>query len=181
MKCPKCGKVSKRDFCIYCGYKEDGTYIRNKQAEETLMELYFGEDFDKVTFNNNLFSSILLGPLYFIRYKLFFIGIFFTLLDSICNFIVLEISTMTITSGTTTLIRLFYFIFERLFWATLNNIIVFSSYEKKLQKIKLQHSNDYKDIIYEKSKKKTISYFILIFIIMIILSFYLYFHNLIYT
>ena len=177
MNCPKCGKTSKSDFCIYSGYKEDGTYIKNKPAEETLLELYFDEDFEKFSFNKNWILSFLLGPLFFIRYKVILPGILFTIIDSLCNFFILEISTMTLTSGFTILVRLFYFIFERLLWCTMNNILLTYFIEKKLERIKIENPDNYKSIIFEKSNHRTISYFFIIFIFILLLILRICFHN----
>ena len=66
MKCPKCGKDNKKDFCMFCGYIPDkDTYIdKNKKGETTLLETYLGDKYDKIVRNKNWLPRLIFGPLY---------------------------------------------------------------------------------------------------------------------
>ncbi len=58
MKCPNCKKKMKRNFCIYCGYMNNGNFINNKPfvIKETDLELFLGKRFDVINRNKNLFT-----------------------------------------------------------------------------------------------------------------------------
>ena len=154
MKCPNCKKKMKRNFCIYCGYMNNGNFINNKPfvIKGTDLELFLGKRFDVINRNKNLFTVFLLGPFYFCFNRLILLGVLAFFLDIfyyILFFIIMKILFPLFSD--------FYmpiaFFINRLFYLAMANFICLRLLNLKIMKIKKKYPDNYQDILIRKSEE----------------------------
>lgn len=181
MTCPNCGRKSKKNFCIFCGYMNNGNTINKTKSPDSDLEIYLNYDYDKIVRNNTYLSTFLLGPLYLCYKNYFLVGIVLEILD-ICAFVLANylISFINIGFGLfslSTILIILYIIFRFIFWMTFDNLIYIALINKKIAKLKKIYKTDYKEIIANDKKRDN---FILplsviaLFILFIILLFLIY-------
>lgn len=141
MKCPNCGmNMSKKGYCMYCGYMNNGVVIDTKKAEHaTSLELYFGEHYDKYTRNQNWFISGILGPTYLLCHKQYFVGLLLILFDTFLSLFVITINTALMATS----FNIVYWFINRVLWATINNMIYIKLTERKLIHYQEKHPEDF--------------------------------------
>ena len=149
MKCPKCGKENKKNYCMYCGYMfEKDTYIdKNKTGEANLIETYLGYNYDKIVRNKNWFSRLILGPLY-ISIKGFIIpGLLLFFLDLFLFYCCFLFNDYFPLPGFGGILNILLIIFNRVLWMSIDNIIYLKLLDRKLNKIKDNNPNNYRELI----------------------------------
>ena len=149
MKCPKCGKNIKKNYCMFCGYMLDtGNYIdKNKKGEVTLLETYLGYKYDRIVRNKNWLSTLLLGSLY-ISVKGFMIqGLLLFLLDLFLFYCFFTFNNYFPLPGFGLILNILLIITNRVIWMTLDNMIYIKLLERKLNKIKESNPDNYREII----------------------------------
>ena len=90
MKCPNCNFKMKRNFCTHCGYMTNGNFINTKKVQEdSLLELYFGKNYEKITSNNNYIVPFIIGPVYIFCHDFYIEGIILILIEYLISTIFL--------------------------------------------------------------------------------------------
>lgn len=178
MVCKNCGQKMNRDFCIFCGYMKNGSFIQKERKEIcNLLEIYLERDYHKVIRNETYFTTFLLGPLYLCYRKFFLTGFLLEILNVIIYIIVSYIASYLGPFSLLTMIT--YFFFEKFTWMTIDNMIYLYLLEKKLKKLKEKYKENYKEKIYKMEKKSILSFLIaillyLLMIVAVIIIYWLY-------
>lgn len=168
MVCKNCGQKMNRDFCIFCGYMKNGSFIQ-KEGKETLedLEIYLEEDYQKILRNETYFATFLLGPLYLCYRKFFLTGFLLEILNAFLYLVLIHVASYLGPFYLLTIIS--YFFLEKFVWMTIDNIIYLHLLEKKLKKIKEQYKESYKEKIYKIEKKSILSFIIAILLYLLII------------
>lgn len=146
MKCPKCGRKmihdQKHTFCLFCGYMDDGTIIKGKSEESKVsdVEIYLGKKYDKIYRNDTNLIIFLLGPFYFCYLKHLFLGVFCFFLNILIYYFV-----GSFTYQYRFLFFIATFLFLRVIYMTIANMIYLKLCDRKMKKIKLTSSDNYLD------------------------------------
>ena len=183
MKCPNCNFKMKRNFCTHCGYMTNGNFINTKKLQEdSLLELYFGKNYEKITSNNNYIVPFIIGPVYIFCHDFYIEGIILILIEYLISTIFLCFNHAFLYVYVVKLLNLMYFAFSRLIWATILNLIYEKLTLRRLKKIKEKDKN-YKETIQELYKKdnsllilKYIVFTPIFFIIFVEIISYIYSH-----
>ncbi len=148
MKCPRCGKRMKYDFCVHCGYMLNGNIIdTKKKIEASKLEKYMGNDYNISIYNENIKTVFFLGPLYFSYHNHFILG---TVLSVIDLFIIMKSKIIATTflntfislgAGSffldfTLITRIITFLISRFFYIVIANPLYFKITKKKVDKNK---------------------------------------------
>lgn len=177
MLCPKCGmKMSNKEYCFHCGYMLNGNYIdTKKKIPPSILELYFGEYYDKYSRNENWFVAGILGPTYIFCHGHYFIGLLLIILDSFVSLFFLIFNHSLLFYYMILLLNNIYWFCNRLLWATIGNMIYLKLKKAKLSKIKNKHYDYFQAEIrnmYSKDNKLIIlKYFIFGILFLIIFLF----------
>lgn len=133
MKCPKCGFKMKDNYCMHCGYMKNGNTISNKESNPSAsdLEIYLGDKFDTLYYNENTFLIFILGPLYFCYQSYILLGFLCLILDLVLYYLVMI--TSFCYSGLK-LIGLFFGL--RVLYMTVSNMICLKLYERRINKLK---------------------------------------------
>lgn len=180
MKCPKCNKEINKNYCMFCGYILDkDTFIdKNKTGETSLLELYFGDQFDKKVRKCEPFKRFILGPMY-IAIKGFIIeGLLFTFLDLALLYFIHIFNVNFPLPGFGKLFDYVLIFVNVIFCMTLDSILYIFLLKRKLERIKKKNPNNYLNIL-EKldiGKHDLINFLVIFFafITIILFIFYLY-------
>lgn len=158
MICPNCGRLSKRDFCIFCGYMKNGEYIKKCEKGDSDLEIYLGYDYDKIVRNKTSFMTFLLGPLYLCYKNYFLVGILLAILDLVFFIFAVYISSyMQIGFVSFSFLFILLYIFFRFtFWMTFDNLIYIYLIKRKIKKYKVVYKTKYKEIIANDKKRSNI-------------------------
>lgn len=171
MNCPNCGKNIKKNYCMFCGYMLDtGNFIdKNKKGEVTPLETYLGYSYDKIVRNKNWISTLILGPLY-IAVKGFMIqgGLLF-LLDLFLFYFFFTLNNYFPLPGFGLILNILLIITNRIIWMTIDNMIYVKLLENKLNKIKDNNPNNYREIIDNMSRSHNDIFSLIIVIGLLIL------------
>lgn len=178
MKCPKCGKENKKDFCMFCGYIPDkDTYIdKNKRGETTLLETYLGDNYDKIVRNKNWLPRLLFGPLYIFIKGFYIEGSLLYFLDLFLFYFCFTFNNYFPLPGFSSILNLLLIIANRVIWMALDNIIYIKLLENKLERIKIKYPDNYNEKIDSLEKKHSdfASFFFMVcFFTIIIIIIYL--------
>lgn len=182
MKCPKCGKEIKKNYCMYCGYILDKDIFinKNKKGEPTLLETYFGYDYDKIVRNKNFLPRLLLGPLYIGVKGFIWQGLGLFILDLFLFYCFYLFNVYFPLPGFGSILNFLLIIFNRVLWMSLDNIIYLKLLNIKLENIKRKNPNNYRELIDIEQRKHSdiLDFFLIICIIFIvIISLYLIYMN----
>ena len=95
MICPNCGKKSNNnDFCMFCGYLINGSFIDKSDTKvKDDLELFLGDDYLTITRNDNYIITFTLGPLYFCYKKKFLLGFLLGIIDIILVYFFIYVIT----------------------------------------------------------------------------------------
>ena len=131
MKCPNCGRKMLSDhthtFCIHCGYMENGTFIKKKEDSYVSdVEIYLGNEYEVIYYNNNNYLTLLLGPFYFCYRNYFWLGILGFIFNLFCYFL---------TYCTFPKFFFLTFLLLRILYMTAANILYLKLLEKKVETI----------------------------------------------
>ncbi len=175
MICPKCKmKMNNEDYCFHCGYMSNGNVIEQKEVAPTMLELYFGEKYDKYMRNKNWLIAGILGPIYIFCQGHYIIGLLLIALDYFISLIFLVFNHALLYYYVVLLLNFIYIVFNRTIWATIGNMIYIKLLTKRLSKMKETNYDKYESNIqqlYKKDHKFTIlKYFI--FGLLFLLIFY---------
>lgn len=174
MKCPKCGmEFSKKGYCMHCGYLENGNIIDTKKPlHASLLELYFGKAYDKYTRNKNWLISFIIGPVYIFSNGFYIAGLGLIILDFLISISVLLFNQALLITATIWFLNSMYWLFNRILWATINNMILIKLTAKKIKKYQDKNLDNYELTIQDLYKKehrftviKYIAYSLLFFIL----------------
>ena len=158
---------------------DKNTFIdRSKNGEISLLETYFGYDYDKIVRNKNFLSRLLLGPLY-VAVKGFMIqGFLLSGLDLFLFNVCFLVNINFPITGFGLILNFLLVLFNRVLWMSLDNIIYLSLLSKKLEKIKDYNPTNYRDLIDLEQRKNSdllnllgIVYLISIILIIIFLTY----------
>ena len=162
MKCPRCGKDMLKSnshvFCSHCGYLDDGKQIHGYEEKQVSdLEIYLGDEYNKIYRNENFIVSLILGPLYLIYRGFLLTGLIFLAVEPfIWNIIGNSFSAFS------PILSPLAFIVTRLFFMTANNMICLYFYQKKIDKIKKKNPDNYLEILRNKRKQIPIGIAILV-------------------
>lgn len=178
MKCPMCGKPLMKDvqhtFCPYCGYLDDGEIIQKYKGNKASdLEIYLGNDYDKIVRNNTFFPSLVLGPLYFCFRGFLLLGLIFQALE--IGFWIL-LSRLGKFGMTANLLLLVAVCISRTFCLIFNNSICIFLYRRQIKKIKKKYPTHYLDKL-RAFHSHTVSYvgvFLILFLFLFIVFFYIF-------
>ncbi len=171
MKCPRCGmpmlKDSNHTFCSHCGYLDDGKEIhgyREQQASD--LEIYLGQEYDKIIRNDTPSLCFILGPLYFLYRGFLFLGVLLEVLELyLCYLISL------LGYGTMYLHFILFFaslFISRILYTIFSNTICIYLYQLKIRILKKRHPNNYLEYL-RKFNDRAVSLAGIILIILLIL------------
>ena len=96
MECPSCHHKLKRNYCTRCGImigKNNEIVSLREKEEDHSLEYFLGEDRYKF-FQNNNFAAFFLGPLYFVYYKFYLLGISLGYLEILILYLLRNINPM---------------------------------------------------------------------------------------
>lgn len=148
MYCKNCGKKLIKNFCIHCGLMSNGIFINtNKPIKETDLEKYLGKEYDKIIRNQNWFISGLLGPLYILCRGNLFVGLILTIIDAFLLITFCCINHWPLFYYIVKLLNVITIFINRLFWATIGNIIYLYLIGWKINKVKNKYPNKYENIL----------------------------------
>lgn len=169
MKCPACGKnMSKTNnhvFCSHCGYLDDGKQIHSyKDIKASDLEIYLGDEYNKIYRNENFIASLILGPLYLVYRGFLLIGLLFVPVE----IFIWKIIGNSFSTFSSVLYPL-AFIITRLFFMATNNMMCIYFYQKKIDKIKKENPNNYLEILRNKRKQVPVGITILVILLAIII------------
>ncbi len=170
MNCPKCGKKINKNYCMFCGYMIDKDVFidKNKTGEPTILEKFFGDEYDKEIRRGHTFFNFIFGPFYLLLRGMPLVGLLLTLCDLFLFYIVFMLVSYFPLPDFGRLINLMYILFNRFLWVSLDKIIYKSLLEKKLLKIAEKHPDDYMNYFEKMSitKFNLLSTFILFIVIL---------------
>lgn len=152
MRCPRCGKEMSTSnnhvFCTHCGYLDQGEQIHGYEEHQASdLEIYLGSDYNKIYRNENCFTSLIFGPLY-LCYRGVWLGIIFVPIELfLWNIIGNSFSTFSL------ILKPAAFLFTRTFFMACNNMICLYFYQKKINRIKKKHPDNYILILRNKRKE----------------------------
>lgn len=166
-KCPNCGKPLQRNYCLHCGYMDNGVFIgKNTTQSISDVEIYLGRRYDKINRNKNAFLVFILGPFYFCYNRFLFFGLFLILVDFlVCSLLCLLFSSIFIRP-------FLIFILWRIMYVAAGNIIYLELCKIKVNIIKKIHPNDY-EVLLRKKSENTTSIIMLALAILIIVTVFL--------
>lgn len=153
MKCPNCGKLMKKNFCLFCGYMTNGNIVKkNTNYIFSDLEIYLGKDYDKIYRNNTYFSTFLFGPLYLCYRGFFILGILGEIISlfliAVSGYIGGQIHFLNLNFSSVFLIT--SIIIDKIFWMTLGNIIYMELLKMHIKKIKIKKGDKYLQVIQNK-------------------------------
>ena len=174
MQCSNCGMdMSKKGYCMHCGYMSNGVVIdTSKPQHASLLELYFGTDYDKITKNQNWFISGLLGPTYLLCHKHYLVGFLLIILDIFLSLCFVTINTALMIPSISTV----YWIINRVIWGTINNMIYIKLEEKRLVSYKEKYKDDFElkiQELYQKDNRLLVFKYIVFGLIFLIIYWFL--------
>ena len=167
MKCPGCGKDMLKSnshvFCPHCGYLDDGKQIHGYEEHQASdLEIYLGSDFNKIWRNENWFSSVIFGPIYLCYRGFFLLGLLLVPIELwFWDFFGYSFATFS------PILRPLAFVITRMFFGGVNNLICIYLYQKRIDRIKKKHPDNYLEIL--RNQRKTIPDSLAIGIILIFL------------
>lgn len=126
-------------FCTHCGYLDDGKQIRGFREEMASdLEIYLGNDFDKIWRNTNWLPSFILGPLYLCYRGFLLLGLLLMPLEWVFW------NVMANSFSHFYYVLLFCSIMiSRVFFMTVNNMICIYFYQKRIARIKKKYPDTY--------------------------------------
>lgn len=162
-RCPKCGKIKRFNYCIFCGYMDNGNTIdANKPKEPLDIEIYLGERYEKINRNTNALSLFILGPFYFFYNKFPLIGLLLILIDYLaCSLLCLLFTSIFIRP-------IFIFILWRILYSAVGNMLYLELCKFRIKKIKNKYPDTYKDVLLEGSDKTTSPILLVIILLVIV-------------
>ena len=164
-KCPKCSFSMKDNYCVKCGYYEGKSVsnIEKYQNNTNELEILLKDDYQRIIYNKNLLLIFFLGPLYFCYYNCFLVG---TLLIPI-EFILICIFGML--SEGSLLVILFILFISRIVYVIFGNTLLKKILMNKIEKIKEQRSNNYKEVLFSMRQKSILRILGAIFIYLLLI------------
>lgn len=182
MICPNCGKFMKNNFCICCGFMENGNFIhKTYEKSHSDLELYLGNNYQKIIRNDTWLLTFLLGPLYLCFRNFFFIGFCLEIINILLFFCFAYIGAAIQVSFFNLAIpfMIIYLLLSKTFWMTVDNMIYVYLIKNKIRKLKYKYGIQYQQIILNKKNDSNILLPILsLFVYFLILFLVIYFYRL---
>ena len=175
MICPKCKmEMNNKDYCFHCGYMLNGNTIEKKEINPTILELYFGEKYDKYIRNKNWIVSGILGPTYIFCQGHYMVGLLLIILDYFISLFFIVFNHALLYYYVVLLLNFIYLVLNRYIWSIIGNIIYLKLLTKRLTKMKEQNYDKYESNIQQLYKKdhKFIVLKYIIFGLLFLLIFY---------
>lgn len=139
--CPKCGKAMHSFWCLHCGYMVNGKVItkQEKNPSASDLEIYLGERFQSVCYNENTLLIFFIGPFYFCLNRFVLLGVLCAGLDLIVYLFMLQwLGTFKF---------LLFFVLVRIIYMTVSNMVYMKLLTKRIEKIKHNNPDNYLDIL----------------------------------
>lgn len=145
MNCPKCGmKMNNIEYCFHCGYMRNGNTIdTKKEISPSMLELYFGDCYNKYTRNRNWVVAGVFGPIYIFCHSHYIIGLLLILVDFLVSILFFVFNHAFLYYYVVLLLNIIYTFCNRILWATIGNIIYLKLLTRRLEKIKRRDYNYY--------------------------------------
>lgn len=129
--CPSCGTKNSSYYCVRCGYvnKETNDYQKfnnNYPVEE--IEIFIGENVDKILNKPSNYTAGFLGSLYFLYRKMYLMGAILSLIDFIYLLLILQTNNASI--------RFMMILIKWMMYASFTNPIYISFCKNRIKKIK---------------------------------------------
>ncbi len=173
-KCPNCGKPLSKNkdhlFCMYCGYLDNGNFIENMPKKNISdLEIYLGEEYDKMLRNTTYLQTFLLGPLYFCYRGYFLLGFILFPIEIYLSLFLSRFYNHTIGF-------IILLLISRIFYMTIANSICLSLKKREIIKIKKKFPLNYLEKLQKKANYQKryfyvflaiFLYFLIIFIILL--------------
>ena len=154
MKCPNCGMSMSKGYCMHCGYMDNGVIIDTKKVQQaSLVECYFGKEYDKFFRNENWLISGILGPTYLFCHGFYLKGFLLILIDSFISLFCLIFNHVWMLSAMIAYMNKIYWIVNRLLWSAIGNMIYLKWMEKKLKVLQDKNPDNYRELIVDKYQK----------------------------
>lgn len=150
MLCPNCNKEMKENYCMRCGYMDNGNFIdpnkKNSDKHENIR--IYNSDFEKMYRNHNSYLPFIFGPLYFSIKGHFWLGFVGCSLDMFLLYSNNILLSKTLYFSPFVLFgMIFYLISSRLLYATLANAVCLFFDNYKISKIKDKYKENYKNYL----------------------------------
>ena len=167
-------EMNNKDYCFHCGYMLNGNTIEKKEINPTMLELYFGEKYDKYIRNKNWIVSGILGPTYIFCQGHYIVGLLLIILDYFISLFFIVFNHALLYYYVVLLLNFIYLVLNRYIWSIIGNIIYLKLLTKRLTKMKEQNYDKYESNIQQLYKKdhKFIVLKYIIFGLLFLLIFY---------
>ena len=167
-------EMNNKDYCFHCGYMLNGNTIEKKEINPTILELYFGEKYDKYIRNKNWIVSGILGPTYIFCQGHYMVGLLLIILDYFISLFFIVFNHALLYYYVVLLLNFIYLVLNRYIWSIIGNIIYLKLLTKRLTKMKEQNYDKYESNIQQLYKKdhKFIVLKYIIFGLLFLLIFY---------
>ena len=112
--------------------------------------------YDEIIRNENWLVSSILGPIYILAHNHYIIGLLLVIADIAVSifFHLLNIAlALPFASIALTFLTFLYWLVNRIFWATISNMLYIRLLSKRLERYKEKHPTDYKMTIQDLYKK----------------------------
>lgn len=149
--CPKCGRPMHSFWCLHCGYMVNGKVItkESKNPNASDLEIYLGDRFDTVCYNENKLFVFLTGPFYFCFNRFNLLGICAAIGDFL-------LYALAYYFGGINFKLLVLFILMRIIYVTVANMVYMKVLSKRIEKIKKENPDNYLGILRD-ANGKTVS------------------------
>lgn len=149
--CPKCGRPMHSFWCLHCGYMVNVKVItkESKNPNASDLEIYLGDRFDTVCYNENKLFVFLTGPFYFCFNRFNLLGICADIGDFL-------LYALAYYFGGINFKLLVLFILMRIIYVTVTNMVYMKVLSKRIEKIKKENPDNYLDILRD-ANGKTVS------------------------
>lgn len=181
MLCPNCKSEMKEDFCIKCGYMNNGNFINQHESQDKYQDIkIYNKQFETMNRNQKKWLNLILGPFYFSYRSHILVGTIIGIIDFLIFILTASIISALISIGNiyclfAYFIIVFYVLTNRIMYMTFSNYLCIKIDDIKIKKIKKHHQNYTKKL--QKHKSSSIIYIlinILIYIIPIVIILYKY-------
>ena len=171
MKCPNCNKEMKNNYCMVCGYMQNGNFVGECINEKNNDIKIYQKNFDIMNQNENKILTMLMGPIYMSYKGYLVLGVILSILDIFFMYLTIYIfSLIPFTISLSFLGFILYLLISRIIFMSFFNSLCLYIDNIKIKRIVKKYKNSYKNKLYKHNNKIIFMILnILIYIIVIIL------------